>query len=460
MRRLDWQRGLWAIWLVAALAATALAYWGVDRLGETERAWGRAYFEEARGQFVTRLDFMNERMRDVLRLRLDDFAAILRRGADSTDGAAWERWMRKVRFDRLVVLDTERKVVAAWGVFDPAAERYDYPFVAASLKNPEGGAGLVRTGDLFFYYLALPVMASGRLAGYVLAGYQVDDALMRRLRGESSIDFSLVGERMVAASSMRIDGEPIRELPMPYVVYTDLLRRPGRWIHLTIDGRKYLATAFPIRRVEVHPGGSLLLLVDRAAISPSYLLAWPSYWALGALFFVFAAGAGVMLWLRTSVAKPLQALRRCVEEGCEAGAELPAWPPFDRLAEAVRQALQKAEARGARAEGAACEGHAVWERACEEAPVLAMRVREGRLVYANRAVLAFFGAQSIEPLRTNFLPRLLISGDDDLCAWLARAEAREKTLRTVEGEARRYRVRVMPVDGERCDYFLFFEPLF
>ena len=443
-----WYAPLVVVLVTLIMTASALL-WQARACERSAMSWANAIFSESHRRFVARLEMLNARMGR----RLNEKAEYLTTLLEKRDAAALERLRGAWGYRMLILVDLDLNVVEATGEWPRDRKRADFDFIETSRSNASLGHGIVRFGDIFYDMAARPLFkADGTPVGYAVAAVQIDDETMRVIGGDSLVEVSLVGDRVVAASSLRVGGEPLQTLPIAYPLYRTLLAT-SEVAQTRLGYHRYLVAARPIVSLEVIPHASLMLMLDLDHIRPNGMEAFNR--ALTALGWFAAALLAVALLLYTAtVLRPIRRLRRylaCVASGY---GECPM--PLDTLLAPLRAELRLLARRcGCAKEGSRSDRMETWDRLFEESPALMFFVEEGRLVKVNEAARRFFAVKSVEGFAQNRVLEGLFPAAKSLCDLPAVVrESKKVILRDTNGRPRPHGVRPLLLNG-RCRFVLF-----
>ncbi|WP_028862549.1 putative bifunctional diguanylate cyclase/phosphodiesterase [Psychromonas aquimarina] len=127
-------------------------------------------------------------------------------------------------------------------------------------------SAIVSYNDRFAFYSVSPVFTDNsrsRNTGYVIVGKTIDDNYMADIQINNDVQIAIVRDRAVMASTIKIDNNPLIDIPLPYIEYLRLLKQHGQIIEIEFLKQKYFVTARNIKRMSSDISGSILLLKPR-----------------------------------------------------------------------------------------------------------------------------------------------------------------------------------------------------
>ena len=382
--------------------------------------------------------------------------------------------------DEVLLLDPQGQILAQNGKLPFDADRLDYLFIVESFKQGKPSHAMVRQGDLFVHYTALAIHNANGLKGFLLVGVVIDDAMMQMMKQQGAIDFALVGDRVVMATSMRPNGQIMRELPIPYTIYQYLLKQGGSYL-TEIANHPYLIIAKPLTHIEVYPNASLMILYDATFFQSLQTTVWKEQFS--ALLVVLVLLALTLLWLFMRYYKRnLEGLFRIIdcyrrgESKCKSAQKLDGeYAHLDEALEDMAVALSHARQEVTR------YANELEEKVIERTEVLHRRnqflkgvleqihdmvvvIENGRVTFVNQTLLAFFNLKDYETfIQNHLLETILDIRHKELCNYLNEQFQNKHTrpiqLRTVTGEARFFDLNIRMIDASTCSFLLTFHDI-
>jgi len=386
----------------------------------------------------------------------------------------------KLSADEVVVLDPQGHILIQSGRFPFDTEKLDYLFIFESFKQGKPLHAIVRQGDLFLHYTALAIHNADGLKGFLLVGIVIDDLMMRMIKHQGSVDFALIGDHVVTATSMQIHKEVIRELPIPYPIYQHLLHEGGIY-ETEIAHHPYLITVKPITHIEVYPDASFMMIYDASFVESLQSTMWNEQ--LTAMLVILALLALTLLWLFMRYYKRNLEALFCVidcyrrgESKCKSARKLDGeYAHLDGALEEMALALSDARQELAQYANELEEKVVVRTEALNRRNqflkhVLAqihdmvVLVEEGEVTFVNQTLLSFFNLKSFESFIQNHLLETILKIDQkDLCHYLNENFQHDRTiplqLRTVTGEARFFALNIGMIDASTCSFLLIFHDI-
>ena len=136
--------------------------------------------------------------------------------------------------------------------------------VRDALEQGTIGQSIVNDLNRFVLYSAGPIYAHDKMVGVLMIGTEVDDPFVEQVKGGATLDLAVVRDRAVMGTTFKnSDGTPIRDLPMPYLEYQLMLKKPGQVIETRFLGQRYFVATQPLTMMDGTTPGSLFLAVPR-----------------------------------------------------------------------------------------------------------------------------------------------------------------------------------------------------
>ncbi len=176
----------------------------------------------------------------------------------------------ELKFSFAIVLDSAGRVIAR---SDSSASRQDLsqqPLIRRALNGPREAAGVWSEGERLYYAVAVPMIESFELQGFMVTAFEITDAAARQISAASGSDVAFVasndsGVRVVASTlnaGMRRAVEQALNAPD---AGRPLAFRPGaelRDVPLTLDDQPWLALPSPLRDGAGRPVGASIALAS------------------------------------------------------------------------------------------------------------------------------------------------------------------------------------------------------
>ena len=135
--------------------------------------------------------------------------------------------LHDIQCDQIILLDNEANVITQSG---------SVPFEGDSLQNLEiveqtltqhkQFSKIIRQFDIFVLYASAPLIVNNKQHGMLLMGFSMNHTMMQNIKKKTVMEFSIIGDRIVAATSFKIGQKLLTSLPMPYIDYLWLLKNP------------------------------------------------------------------------------------------------------------------------------------------------------------------------------------------------------------------------------------------
>ncbi|WP_299787379.1 diguanylate cyclase domain-containing protein [uncultured Shewanella sp.] len=133
--------------------------------------------------------------------------------------------------------------------------------------SQETKSAIVNDSDKFAFYSVSPVFnsaPSSESIGYVIVGKIIDDKYLSEIQlGDDDIEIAIVRDRAVMASTITVAGQPLIDIPIPYLEYLQLLKKADGIIEIQFSKVRYFATAKDLEQMSGGLSGSILLLKPR-----------------------------------------------------------------------------------------------------------------------------------------------------------------------------------------------------
>lgn len=335
----------------------------------------------------------------------------------------------ELQVDQLVVLDASGKIRGQSGffIFD-ATTLKTVDIVEKTLKSQSFDSVLMRQGDVFVFYTSSPFYHDGKLEGVLLIGLGIGDELMKNIKHQTNMEFSIVGDRVVAATSFDFPGEKKWTIPVSYAEYQWLLQNFNEMSEVVLNKKNYYIIAKPLEMVDDETSASLMLAYDTEPIQKiTYTLRWL---VVLVLLIGFAITIGYSLLIGKKFGKIVQKMIRITGKIGKGEFQSRITPDefkeFNVLGEnlnAMAQALEKKEStiQGylisleekvvERTEQIERQKHYL-NTILDLQPSMIILVQKREVVFVNHSVMKFLNRHSLtEILESNELNQLFVDQD-------------------------------------------------
>ncbi len=164
-----------------------------------------------------------------------------------------------LKVDQIMVLDDKGVLLAQAGSLPFEGENLShFDFVAETYRTKSFHSTIIRQGDVFVFYSTEPILAGDNVVGMVLVGLTLNNQLMIHMKKSTKMEFSIVGDRAMAATSFTKDGKPLGTLPLPYTEYLWILKNQ-QIIEASIDNQTYYIAAKPLKLIDPSTNASIML---------------------------------------------------------------------------------------------------------------------------------------------------------------------------------------------------------
>lgn len=165
-----------------------------------------------------------------------------------------------IQCDQIILLDNNANVITQSGSipFDGSTLR-NLDIVDKTLDQKKQFSTVVRQYDAFVMYVSAPMKINNEQSGMLLMGFAINNKMLQNIKKDTVLEFAIVGDRAIAATSFEVDGELMRSLPMPYTDYLWLLKYPGEYYEAKIENKYYYITARVLKNLDKVSYASLLM---------------------------------------------------------------------------------------------------------------------------------------------------------------------------------------------------------
>lgn len=169
--------------------------------------------------------------------------------------------------DQIILLDKSANVITQSGsVPFEGSSLQNLQIVEETLSENKHFTSIVRQFDIFVLYASAPVMIDNKQKGMLLMGFSMNNVMMQNIKKDTPMEFTIVGDRAVAATSFKIDGVLMKSLPMPYMDYLWLLKYVDKFYETKIGSEDYYLTARPLKNMDRASTASLMMAYPSAEI--------------------------------------------------------------------------------------------------------------------------------------------------------------------------------------------------
>ncbi|MDX1295057.1 MAG: diguanylate cyclase [Sulfurimonadaceae bacterium] len=164
--------------------------------------------------------------------------------------------------DQILTLDHQGNLLAQAGSLPfEGSELMHFDFVRTAFESHTFQSSIIRQGDVFVLYSATPLNLDNtdeRLEGLILVGLTLNNLLMEHMKKSTKMEFSIVGDRAMAATSFTDNGQPMGTLPIPYTEYLWILKN-SKMLEATINGDAFYIAAKPLQGIDPSTNASIML---------------------------------------------------------------------------------------------------------------------------------------------------------------------------------------------------------
>ena len=165
-----------------------------------------------------------------------------------------------IQCDQIILLDSTANVITQSGSIPFEGEMLpNLEIVENTLKQHKSFTTVVRQFDIFVLYASAPIIINNKQSGIMLIGFSINNIMMQNIKKKTVMDFTIIGDRAVAATSLKIDDQLIKSLPMPYIDYLWLLKYPNKFYEAKIGSENYYLTARPLKDMDRSSNASLMM---------------------------------------------------------------------------------------------------------------------------------------------------------------------------------------------------------
>ena len=172
-----------------------------------------------------------------------------------------------IQCDQIILLDNKSNILTQSGSipFEGNSLR-SLQIVEDTLTNHRTYTTIVRQYDIFVLYASAPIFVDNKHNGMLLMGFSMNNAMMQNIKKDTIMEFTIIGDRAVAATSLKIDDKLMKNLPIPYLDYMWLLKYPERFYEAKIGNNEYFLTARNLKNMDVSSTASFMMAYPSADI--------------------------------------------------------------------------------------------------------------------------------------------------------------------------------------------------
>ena len=165
-----------------------------------------------------------------------------------------------IECDEIIVLDNMSDIIVQSGSlpYDGNTLR-NLEIVSNTLNQQKQFSTITRQFDVFVLYASSPIIIDNKYKGMVLIGFSLNHTMMKNIKKDTILEFSIIGDRIVAATSFEVDGKKMESLPMPYIDYLWLLKSPNEYYESVINGKNYYLTAKELKNLDKTTNASIMM---------------------------------------------------------------------------------------------------------------------------------------------------------------------------------------------------------
>ena len=165
-----------------------------------------------------------------------------------------------IQCDQIVLLDNNANVITQSGSipFDGYTLQ-NLDIVNKTITQQKQFSTVIRQYDVFVMYASIPVKINNKTIAILLMGFSINNIMMKNIKKDTILEFAVIGDRAIAATSLEVDGKLMRSLPMPYIDYQWLLKYPDEYYEAKIGDENYYITARVLQNLDKVSYASLLM---------------------------------------------------------------------------------------------------------------------------------------------------------------------------------------------------------
>jgi diguanylate cyclase (GGDEF)-like protein len=312
--------------------------------------------------------------------------------------------------DQILTLDHQGELLAQAGSLPfEGSELMHYGFVRKALESHTFQSSIIRQGDVFVLYAATPLNLDNtdeRLEGLIMVGLTLNNVLMQNMKKSTKMEFSIVGDRAMAATSFTEDGQAIGTLPIPYTEYLWLLKN-AEMIEATIHGDAFYIAAKPLLGIDPSTNASIMLAYRSGNLEQDRKKLDNTIFALMSLALLIAIIIAIVISRYfTNIIRSIIAMTSGIKAGdYQARLHITSKDEFGELAnnlnmmgEAILEKDESLKAYAGSLEGAVAKRTSelnlqknYLRSILDLQPNMVMMIENNKVVFINRAFLGFFG---------------------------------------------------------------------
>jgi len=172
-----------------------------------------------------------------------------------------------IQCDEIILLDNNANVITQSGSIPFEGNTLqNLQIVNRTLSENKPFTTIIRQYDIFVLYASTPIMIQNVQHGMLLMGFSINNIMMQNIKKDTIMEFTIIGDRAVAATSFNIDGKLMQALPMPYLDYLWLLKYPNRFYEAKVGDKNYYLTARTLQNIDQSSHASLLMAYPANAV--------------------------------------------------------------------------------------------------------------------------------------------------------------------------------------------------
>ncbi|WP_373036807.1 diguanylate cyclase [Sulfurimonas sp.] len=172
-----------------------------------------------------------------------------------------------IQCDQIILLDNKANLITQSGSIPFEGQMLqNLQIVEKTLKWQKSFTTIIRQFDIFVIYASTPIIIDNKEWGMMLMGFSMNHAMMKNIKKDTVMDFTIIGDRTVAATSLKIDDGLMKDLPMPYLDYLWLLKYPDKFYEVKIGTKEYYLTAHPLKDMDITSTASIMMAYPSAEI--------------------------------------------------------------------------------------------------------------------------------------------------------------------------------------------------
>ncbi|MCK5697445.1 MAG: diguanylate cyclase [Gammaproteobacteria bacterium] len=170
-------------------------------------------------------------------------------------------------------------------------------------------SAIVNDNNKFAFYSVAPVFdkdSTINIIGFIIVGKIINNEYMNSIKiMDNDIEIAIIRDRAVMASTISINGEPLINVPMPYLEYLDLLKNNEQINEIKLQQQNHFILAKKIKRMSYGVSGSIMLLKPKKELEDikKNLINNFMYLVLLSLLIIFIISNGITKHLLTPISR-------------------------------------------------------------------------------------------------------------------------------------------------------------